>query len=90
MVDLADPFDAAQPYTIEIHLNTELLDIIRVSPPTVGFEELATALLALVALPASTVPVFRGLNGLTLRTFHESILLNLALHFQQRRAKKCH
>ncbi len=50
----------------------------------VGFEKLATALFALVALSASTMPVLSGLSGIALRTFHSSIVPNSALHFQQR------
>jgi hypothetical protein len=65
------------------HFDTQLLDIIGVSPRAVGFEELTTALLALVALSASTVPVFRRLSRVTLRTLHPSIVPTLALPFQQ-------
>lgn len=76
---------AAQTHAVQIHFDAQLLDIVRVAPRTVGFEELATTLLALVALPASTMPVFSGLSCVTLRAFHASIVPNLALYLQQRR-----
>lgn len=84
VVDLSDTFDAAQTHAVQVHFDAQLLDIVRVAPRTVRFEELATTLLALVALPTSAMPVFRGLSYVTLRTFHLSIVLSLALHFQQR------
>ena len=84
VVNLSHPFNAAQSHTVEIHFDARLLDIVRVSPSTVGFEELTTALLALVVLSATTMSVFSGLGRVTLRTFHGSIGLNSALPFQQR------
>ena len=85
VMNLGDSFDATQSHAIEIHFDTQLLDIIRVSPRTVGFEELPTAMLALVALSASSMSVFSGLSRVTLRTFHIPIMPNLPLLFQQRR-----
>src|SRR4028118_337485 len=84
VVNFRDPFDATQSHTIKIHFDTQLLDVIGVSPRAVKFEELTTALLALVALSASTMPVLSGLSRITLRTFHPSIMPDGALHFQQR------
>lgn len=43
------PSNPRSPKTSEIHLDVQLLHIIRVAPTAVGFEELATALLALVS-----------------------------------------
>jgi hypothetical protein len=84
VVDLGDSFDAPQSHAIEIHFETQLLDVIGVSPRAVRLEKLATTLLALIALSASTVPVFSRVSGVTLRTFHPSIMPKLALLFQQR------
>jgi transposase len=86
-MNLGDSFDSPQSHAIEIHFDAQLLDILRVSPRAVGFEELTTALLALVALSVSTMSVFSCLRGVTLRTFHLSIVPNLALPFQQRLAE---
>jgi hypothetical protein len=74
VVNLGDSFDAPQSHAIEIHFDAQLLDIVGVSPRAVGFEELPTAVLALVALSASSMSVFSRLSGVTLRTFHSSIV----------------
>lgn len=83
VVDLGDTF-APAPHAVQRHFDAQLLDIVPLAPSTVGFEALATTLLALVALPDSTMPVFSGLSCVTLRTFHISIVPNLALRLQQR------
>lgn len=53
----------------------------------IRFEELTTALLTFVALSAATVPIFSGLSGVTLMTFHPSIKPNQPLLLQQRQCK---
>ncbi len=46
VVNLGDSFDPPQSHAIEIHLDTQLLDMIRVSPRTVESEKLTITLLS--------------------------------------------
>jgi hypothetical protein len=83
VVNLSDSFDPTSSPAIELHFEAQLLDLIRVSPRTVRFQQLTPALLAFVALPASSMTVFSRLCGVALRAFHPSILTISALLFQQ-------
>ncbi len=62
VVNVCDSFNSAQSHTFEIHFDAQFFNIDRVAPRAVGFKELATTLLALVALSASTMPVFSSLS----------------------------
>jgi hypothetical protein len=85
MVDVRYPFNTSQSHAIQVHFDAQLLDIIRVLPGAVKLKKLATAMLALIALSAFTLPVLNCLIGVAIGTFHLSILAKLSLPFPQRR-----
>ena len=58
VMNLGDSFYAPQSHTIEIHFDAQLLNLPRITPRTVGFQKLPTALLALVALSDECVVRF--------------------------------
>jgi hypothetical protein len=57
VVDPGDSLNAPQSHTIEVHFQAQLLNIVRIFPIAIAFEELATAVLAFVALSLSTMTI---------------------------------
>jgi len=84
MVDTHYAFNPTQSHAIQVHFDAQLFDIVTVSPGAVVFQELTTALLALVTLPAFTLPVLNRLIGVAIGTFHLFILAKVSLPFPQR------
>jgi hypothetical protein len=57
LVDSRDSLNAPQSHTIEVHFQPQLLNIVRIFPIAIAFEELATAMLAFVAQSVSTMTI---------------------------------
>lgn len=55
-------FNTSPPDLIEVHFQAQLLDIVAILPSTVAVEELATRVLALVALPTSAMTILISLS----------------------------
>ena len=86
VMDFGHSFNATQSHAVEIHLDTQTANIIRIAPRSIRFQKLPPTLLALVRLALITPTVFDCFWRIAVRTLHISILPSLSLLFQQRPA----